>query len=151
MMSLRPHKNVVQLRGVCPSPLCVVIDFVDGGSLESRLADKKKDVGWPKVFQWSQGIVAGLHHIHMEKIVHRDLASRNVLLDAMDNALISDFGLSAVGRNGPGSMAPSNAIQEVGFFRGPYKVKCCVFMLWSFVDKRGSGWHQNPWQRINLA
>lgn len=48
--------------------------------------------------------------------MHRDLASRNVLLDALDNALISDFGLSAVGR-----VETQNAVTEFSFFRGPYK------------------------------
>ncbi len=115
MMNLRPHKNVVQLRGVCLQPLCVVMDFVPGGSLESRLQDKSKAVSWADVFKWSLGLIAGLHHVHCEGIVHRDLAARNVLLDSLDNALLSDFGLSAMGRSA------TNQVQEMGFFRGPYK------------------------------
>ncbi len=39
-----------------------------------------------------------------------------MLLDALDNALISDFGLSAVGR-----IDKQNSVTEVSFFRGPYK------------------------------
>jgi serine/threonine protein kinase len=66
MMNLRPHKNVVQLRGVCQNPLCVVIDFVDGGSLESRLHDRSKPIGWKKIFSLTQGICAGMLHIHLE-------------------------------------------------------------------------------------
>ena len=100
MMNLRPHRNVVQLRGVCQNPLCVVIDFVEGGALEKRLHDRAKELGWKKIFQFAQGIV------------HRDLASRNVLLDALDNPLIADFGLSA---------QTFGQLQEKGFFRGPYK------------------------------
>ena len=115
MMSLRPHRNVVQLRGVCDNPVCVVIDFVEGGSLEGRLNDKTKAVGWKQIFQWTQGIVAGMLHLHLEGIIHRDLAARNILLDGMDNALISDFGLSTQ------TWSSSNVKQETGFFRGPYK------------------------------
>lgn len=72
-----------------------MIDFVDGGSLEARLHDLSKPLGWKKIFQLAQGICAGMLHIHLEGIVHRDLACRNVLLDATENALIADFGLSA--------------------------------------------------------
>lgn len=120
MMNLRPHKNVVQLRGLCLQPLCVVMDFVDGGSLESRLHKREVEVTWREVFKWAQGIVAGLHHCHCEGIVHRDLAARNVLLDSLNNALLSDFGLSSTAGRFGGNNA-QNAIQEVGFFRGPYK------------------------------
>ena len=116
MMSLRPHRNVVQLRGVCQNPLCVVIDFVGGGALESRLHDLSKPVEWPHIFQWARGICAGMLHIHLEGIVHRDLASRNVLLDSRDEALIADFGLSAQTFGVSG-----NETREMGFFRGPYK------------------------------
>lgn len=63
--------------------------------MESRLHDMSKPMGWKKIFQLSQGICAGMLHIHLEGIVHRDLACRNVLLDATENALIADFGLSA--------------------------------------------------------
>lgn len=169
MMNLRPHKNVVQLRGVCAHPLCVIIDFVDGGSLEGRLADKvretararvgcfsssrarvqAKPVEWPSIFRWAQGIVAGLLHIHLEGIVHRDLASRNVLLDATSNALISDFGLSAVGR--PADV--TNSIQQSTFFRGPYKwmapesLMSNQFSVKSDVWSLGGEYGRELWQK----
>ena len=41
------------------------------------------------------GVGAGLHHLHLEKILHRDLAARNVLLSAALEPKITDFGLSA--------------------------------------------------------
>eukprot|EP01117_Protostelium_nocturnum_P019044 TRINITY_DN8135_c0_g1_i2.p1 TRINITY_DN8135_c0_g1~~TRINITY_DN8135_c0_g1_i2.p1 ORF type:complete len:220 (+),score=68.57 TRINITY_DN8135_c0_g1_i2:44-661(+) len=40
------------------------------------------------------GIAKGMLHLHMEKIVHRDLAVRNILLSKHLEAKVSDFGLS---------------------------------------------------------
>ena len=35
-------------------------------------------------------------HLHAEGVVHRDLASRNILLDENFEAVIADYGLSRV-------------------------------------------------------
>jgi len=43
-----------------------------------------------------RGIVSGMLHLHCERIVHRDLAPRNILLTNERVPKISDFGLSRV-------------------------------------------------------
>merc|ERR1712000_397262 len=96
-MSLRPHKNVVQLLGVCidrANPLCVVTDFQPNGSLHSLLKSDKP-LGWSTVVNILRGVSAGMYHLHKEKILHRDLAARNILLSASMDAMVADFGLSA--------------------------------------------------------
>ena len=43
-----------------------------------------------------KGIAAGMEHLHKEKIVHRDLSARNILLNERDKileAVVADFGL----------------------------------------------------------
>jgi len=42
----------------------------------------------------AKGIAAGMLHLHREGIVHRDLATRNILLGSGNQVKISDFGLS---------------------------------------------------------
>eukprot|EP01119_Soliformovum_irregulare_P012659 TRINITY_DN3304_c0_g2_i3.p1 TRINITY_DN3304_c0_g2~~TRINITY_DN3304_c0_g2_i3.p1 ORF type:complete len:225 (+),score=59.86 TRINITY_DN3304_c0_g2_i3:132-806(+) len=42
------------------------------------------------------GTASGISHLHYEKLVHRDIAARNVLLSSTLQAKIADFGLSRV-------------------------------------------------------
>ena len=39
-------------------------------------------------------IMTGLHHIHVNKVVHRDLKPQNCMVDKQDQLRIIDFGLS---------------------------------------------------------
>jgi len=94
-MSLRPHKNAVVFLGVCTKPLCILTEFCPMGSLEAFLKSDAK-IDMPTVIRMACDISAGMAHLHAEGVVHRDLASRNLLLDAQLNIKITDFGLSRV-------------------------------------------------------
>jgi hypothetical protein len=41
MVALRDHTHIVHVRGLCFEPPCIVMEFVDGKSLETHL-----QVGW---------------------------------------------------------------------------------------------------------
>jgi len=95
MAALRPHVNVVQFLGitVSPAPLCIVTEFLDQGSLFSYIhSDSKIDSNI--LVNFVKGITAGMLHLHREGIVHRDLASRNILLGSGFQVKVSDFGMS---------------------------------------------------------
>jgi len=93
MRSLRPHRNIVQVMGVCLNPLAIVTAFVSGGSLIDLIESDEK-ISEQLQFKIMKGITAGMMHLEAEKIVHRDLAARNVLLTPDKEPLISDFGMS---------------------------------------------------------
>jgi len=40
------------------------------------------------------GMLLGIQYIHQNGIIHRDLKPKNILLDDIGNAKISDFGIS---------------------------------------------------------
>ena len=123
MGSLRPHRNLVTFLGVSmetDKPLCLVTDFVDGGNLESKYQDPSFPIDWVFILRIARGICAGMHHLHEEGLLHRDLAARNILLSGSLEPMVADFGLSkrvdkleTVGKD--------HAVQEKGFFQGPYK------------------------------
>jgi serine/threonine protein kinase len=82
--------NVVLLMGICEEPLSVVTEFLARGSLYSYI---RQNTEMPLDLQKKiiTGIARGMFHLHLENIVHRDLATRNVLLTESLEPKISDF------------------------------------------------------------
>jgi serine/threonine protein kinase len=50
------------------------------GSLDRLLFDKEQHISNEKKIEWIHEIANGMCHLHKFNIVHRDLASRNILL-----------------------------------------------------------------------
>lgn len=123
LANVPPHPNVVQFIGITQDPLMLVTELVTGGALDSRLFKKKNQpVTWNNVMRWARDIARGVRHLHSNGILHRDLATRNVLLDEKGNAKVTDFGLSVrVCTPQSFSGAPALAFRQQEFFRGPYK------------------------------
>jgi len=93
MKKLKPHPNVTRLLGLCSNPFCIVLEFIENGSLSSWLAsDRPLDA--ESCISIARGIAAGMLHLHKSGIVHRDLAARNILLNSYMAPKVSDFGLS---------------------------------------------------------
>eukprot|EP01102_Stenamoeba_stenopodia_P017980 TRINITY_DN6531_c0_g1_i2.p1 TRINITY_DN6531_c0_g1~~TRINITY_DN6531_c0_g1_i2.p1 ORF type:complete len:335 (+),score=62.13 TRINITY_DN6531_c0_g1_i2:697-1701(+) len=100
LINLRPHSNVVQFFGVSEIPnLCIITEFLEEGSLDNLL--KRESFDNRQFVGMAADIAAGMLHLHKEGIVHRDLATRNLLVkkiqrrDGVDYEVkVTDFGLS---------------------------------------------------------
>ncbi|KAF3790521.1 L-type lectin-domain containing receptor kinase VIII-1 [Nymphaea thermarum] len=95
------HRNLVQLQGWCrrKGELLLVYDFMPNRSLDSFLYNDRKarGLGWEERFKILKGIASGLLYLHEgweQVVVHRDVKSSNVLLDAEMNGRLGDFGLA---------------------------------------------------------
>ncbi|KAG0627433.1 hypothetical protein M758_2G200700 [Ceratodon purpureus] len=108
------HRNLVQLRGWCheEEQLFLVYDYMCNGDLDEWLYhySKRRDNGkatlslnhveaLPLGLRHSvlTGVAAALSYLHEECVqcvLHRDIKSSNVLLDATLNAYLGDFGLA---------------------------------------------------------
>ncbi|KAM4094978.1 hypothetical protein ACB094_06G235100 [Castanea mollissima] len=93
------HRNVVKLYGFCSHPQhsFLVYEFLEGGSLKEILSNKKEVVNfeWVKRVNVVKGMVDALSYMHHDcspPIVHRDISSKNIMLDLEYEAHISDFG-----------------------------------------------------------
>lgn len=95
------HDNIVGFRGVCLEPPCVIMEYCARGSLDSVFQSARTGnlmlPWWRRVFMMLQTAM-GMSYLHNGKltVIHRDLKSANVLVDASFRCKISDFGMSHV-------------------------------------------------------
>jgi tetratricopeptide (TPR) repeat protein len=91
------HPNIIRVRDaleVDDRP-ALVLDWVDGPSLESRLDDGP--LPWAEAERLFRGIAEGVAYAHANGVVHRDLKPANVLLTPEGDGWIprvGDFGIA---------------------------------------------------------
>lgn len=102
IISKLDHFAITPFVGAIFSPkYSIITQFMSGGSLYSRLHSKiaSSKLTSTKLSIISLGIAYGMAYLHSKNIVHRDLKSLNILLDANDCPNISDFGVATIQQN----------------------------------------------------
>ncbi|KFK30451.1 hypothetical protein AALP_AA7G262600 [Arabis alpina] len=92
------HKNVVQFIGACTKPphLCIVTEFMPGGSVYDYLHKQKGVFKLPALFKVAIDICKGMSYLHQNNIIHRDLKAANLLMDENEVVKVADFGVARV-------------------------------------------------------
>jgi len=115
LKGLRMHPNVCSLLGVCTDPrypVCIVMEYLPGGSLHDYLAKGKLRVDAKVAVQLYRDIASGMAHIHQEGLLHCDLACRNLLVQPRGQnevtVKIADFGLAKNTEGGTYSLSSNS-------------------------------------------
>uniref|UniRef100_A0A0P5XEN5 Putative Mitogen-activated protein kinase kinase kinase n=1 Tax=Daphnia magna TaxID=35525 RepID=A0A0P5XEN5_9CRUS len=88
------HPNIIHFKGVCTRapPYCLVMEYCPNGTLYNFLRSDNNTLSPRLTVDWAVQIASGMHYLHQNKIIHRDLKSPNVLLADNNVVKISDFG-----------------------------------------------------------
>ncbi|WCJ19883.1 CRINKLY4 related 3 [Euphorbia peplus] len=126
------HKHLVRLVGYCEEgdERLLVYEFMKNGALYDHLHDKNNTGksssmvnSWKMRIKIALDAARGIEYLHsyaVPPIIHRDIKSSNILLDANWTARVSDFGLSLLGPESDRDYRPMKAAGTVGYIDPEY-------------------------------
>ena len=120
IMGLVAHQHLLTLLAYsCDGEdLCLLYPYMENGSLEDRLAMRikgKSPLTPMQRLKIAYGTGEGLQHLHSashtKPLVHRDIKTANILLDANNEPKVGDFGLVRLGGGG-GELRTSTVLTQ---------------------------------------
>jgi serine/threonine protein kinase len=96
--ALSGHRNIVEIldSGInrWGRPY-IVMDHMSGGSLSGLMADSGPP-GWERALEISIKIAGAVETAHQAGILHRDIKPENILLSALGEPKLADFGVASI-------------------------------------------------------
>ena len=89
-----PHIVKVFEVGECGAGPYLVMELIDGASLEEVIRGAPPDIG--RAVGWLIAVAEAVHYAHGQGIIHRDLKPANVMVDAAGRPRVMDFGMAKV-------------------------------------------------------
>nr|CAN70665.1 hypothetical protein VITISV_029649 [Vitis vinifera] len=127
------HRNLVRLLGYCEDynekipayERILVYEYMNNGTLHDHLHKLHSSplMSWTNRLRVALDAARGIEYLHMyavPQIIHRDIKSSNILLDASLTAKVSDFGLSLMGPEDEDSHLSLHAAGTVGYMDPEY-------------------------------
>ncbi|KAG6421436.1 hypothetical protein SASPL_117988 [Salvia splendens] len=162
------HRNLVRLLGGCieREENMLIYEYLPNSSLDQHIdidtqqikvltpqyvntdQTKSRLLNWEKRFNIINGIAKGILYLHQDsrlRIIHRDLKTSNILLDADMNPKISDFGLARTFAGNETEAKTRRVVGTYGYMSpeyaidGVFSVKSDVFSFGVLVLEIVSG------------
>ncbi|KAJ1472821.1 kinase-like domain-containing protein, partial [Baffinella frigidus] len=94
----RVHPNVVKFLKFVNPGAALVMEFIDGKSLNQRLKEQGAGLDEEEAMWIMRGLLRGVSVLHEKTVIHRDIKPDNIMLrapgDRCDRVVIVDFGTS---------------------------------------------------------
>ena len=71
----------------------LVMDYIEGHSLQERLARQPTGFDEAQVLDWADQLLSALEYIHAQQLIHRDIKPGNIRLTPEGRIFLVDFGL----------------------------------------------------------
>uniref|UniRef100_A0A663F8F3 Receptor protein-tyrosine kinase n=1 Tax=Aquila chrysaetos chrysaetos TaxID=223781 RepID=A0A663F8F3_AQUCH len=89
------HAYIVRLLGICPgAQLQLVTQLLPLGSLLDYVRKNRDSISPQLLLNWCVQVAKGMYYLEEHRMVHRNLAARNVLLKSPSQAQVADFGIA---------------------------------------------------------
>ncbi|KAK3408276.1 hypothetical protein EUGRSUZ_J00550 [Eucalyptus grandis] len=155
------HRNLVGLVGCCieGEERMLIYEYMPNKSLNYFIFehDRSSSLAWKMRFDIILGIARGLLYLHRDsklQVIHRDLKTSNILLDADMNPKISDFGLARIFQGDDTEAETRRIVGTYGYMSpeyvidGKFSVKSDVFsfgvLLLEIVSSKRNRGFQHP-------
>lgn len=106
ILSKLRHPRVLQLLGVMlgsptdPTALSIVTEYMAGGTLHALVRSPRwEPLEGRRFYNVAIGVCRGMAYLHHTNVLHRDLTSKNILLDLDEGPKLADFGVSRVAQD----------------------------------------------------
>ncbi|MBI4903793.1 MAG: serine/threonine protein kinase [Acidobacteria bacterium] len=106
--------------------LLMVMEFVEGSSLEVLLASKSLTLG--DGIQYLQQVLSALDYAHARGVIHRDIKPANIMVTPQGNVKLLDFGIASTA--GRARLTQSGAVIGSAHYVSPEQIRS------SGVDQR---------------
>ncbi|CAM9640609.1 unnamed protein product [Pylaiella littoralis] len=97
LLSRMCHPNIVGYTNsfLYKNCLCIIMEYCDAGDLGDRVNEAKGQL-FPesKVMTWFVQTALGLHFMHTNRVLHRDIKTQNVFILSSGRVVLGDLGIS---------------------------------------------------------
>ncbi|KAJ9245362.1 mitogen-activated protein kinase [Paecilomyces variotii] len=118
------------------STISIVMEFCEGGSLDSIYKEVKKlggRTGEKVLGKVAEGVLNGLTYLHSRKIIHRDIKPSNILLCRNGQVKLCDFGVSGEF----GTKGDANTFIGTSYYMAPERITGQSYTITSDVWSLG--------------
>ncbi|XP_070556045.1 tyrosine-protein kinase HCK-like [Ptychodera flava] len=94
------HNNIIKLHGMSEDPVCLIIEFLENGTLTQFLIENERRQKLPDAVAMASQCASAISYISSKGYVHRDIGTRNVLIGSNRICKLSGFTLAVKLENG---------------------------------------------------